>query len=183
LRDGREFSVLLNSTGRMDRPSLGIAICMGDRKAALEESNHILEDYRKNINKYLGWVSEKPERLREFQNIYVIYGEDQINEKIIGTVSSILVSTLANNLKPLLAFANIEAEKAAKFSGRTTEAALMKGVNLGDVMRIASEQHGGKGGGHNIAAGSQVPLDKVEAFIKTADELVGRQLKGETLGS
>jgi single-stranded-DNA-specific exonuclease len=183
LRDGREFSVLLNSTGRMDRPSLGIAICMGDRKAALEDSNKILEDYRKNINKYLTWVSEKPERLRELQNTYVINGENYINEKIIGTVSSILVSTLANNLKPLLAFANIEAEKAAKFSGRTTEAALMKGVNLGDVMRVASEANGGKGGGHNIAAGAQVPLDKIEAFLKMADELVGRQLKGEKLGS
>ncbi len=183
LRDGREFSVLLNSTGRMDRPSLGIAICMGDRKAALEDSNKILEDYRKNINKYLTWVSEKPERLRELQNTYVINGENYINEKIIGTVSSILVSTLANSLKPLLAFANIEAEKAAKFSGRTTEAALMKGVNLGDVMRVASEANGGKGGGHNIAAGAQVPLDKIEAFLKMADELVGRQLKGEKLGS
>jgi single-stranded-DNA-specific exonuclease len=183
LRDGREFSVLLNSTGRMDRPSLGIAICMGDRKAALEESSKILEDYRKNINKYLGWVAEKPERMRELQNIYVIYGENAINEKIIGTVSSILVSTLANNLKPLLAFANIEAENAAKFSGRTTESALQKGVNLGDVMRLASEANGGKGGGHNIAAGAQVPLDKIEAFLKTADELVGRQLKGEKLGS
>ncbi|MCW4028490.1 MAG: DHH family phosphoesterase [Candidatus Bathyarchaeota archaeon] len=183
LRDGREFAVLLNSTGRMDRPSLGIAICMGDRKAALEESNKILEDYRKNINKYLDWVSEKPERMREFQNIYVIYGEDAINEKIIGTVSSIIVSSLVHNEKPLFAFANIEAEKAAKFSGRTTEAALKKGVNLGDVMRLASEANGGKGGGHNIAAGAQVPLDKLEAFIKTADDLVGRQLKGEKLGS
>ena len=181
LRDGREFSVLLNSTGRMDRPSLGIAICMGDRKAALEDANKLLEDYRRNINKYISWVNEKPERLREFENVYVIYGEDQVNEKIIGTVSSILVSTLANNLKPLLAFANIKEENAAKFSGRTTEAALMKGVNLGDVMNVASEQYGGKGGGHNIAAGSQVPLDKVEAFIKTADELVGRQLKGEKI--
>ena len=183
LRDAREFAVVLNSAGRMDRPSLGIAICMGDRKAALEESNKILEDYRKSINKYLGWVNEKPERMRELQNIYVIYGEDFINEKIIGTVSSIIVSSLANNEKPLLAFANIEAEKAAKFSGRTTEAALRKGVNLGDVMRLASEEHGGKGGGHNIAAGAQVPLDKLESFIKTADELVGRQLKGEKLAS
>jgi len=113
----------------------------------------------------------------------VIYGEDQISEKIIGTVSSILVSTLANNLKPLLAFANIKEENASKFSGRTTEAALTKGVNLGDVMRVASEKHGGKGGGHNIAAGSQVPIEQVEAFIKTADELVGRQLKGEKFGS
>ncbi len=183
LRDGREFAVVLNSAGRMDRPSLGIAICMGDRKAALEESNKILEDYRKNINKYLGWVSEKPERMRELQNIYVIYGENFINEKIIGTVSSIIVSSLANNEKPLLAFANIEAEKAAKFSGRTTEAALRKGVNLGDVMRLASEANGGKGGGHNIAAGAQVPLDKIEAFLKLADELIGRQLKGEKLAS
>ena len=183
LRDAREFAVVLNSAGRMDRPSLGIAICMGDRKAALEESNKILEDYRKNINKYLGWVNEKPERMRELQNIYVIYGENFINEKIIGTVSSIIVSSLTNNEKPLLAFANIEAEKAAKFSGRTTEAALRKGVNLGDVMRMASEEHGGKGGGHNIAAGAQVPLDKLESFIKTADELIGRQLKGEKLAS
>ena len=181
LRDGREFSVLLNSTGRMDRPSLGIAICMGDRKAALEESSKILEDYRKNINKYLGWVSEKQDRMREFENTYVIYGENFINEKIIGTVSSIIVSTLANNEKPLLAFANIEEENAAKFSARTTEAALRRGVNLGVVMRLASEANGGNGGGHNIAAGAQVPLDKIEAFVKTADELIGRQLKGETL--
>ena len=48
-------------------------------------------------------------------------------------------------------------------------------------MRLASEAHGGKGGGHNIAAGAQVPLDKVIDFVKTADELVGRQLKGEKL--
>jgi len=183
LRDAREFAVVLNSTGRMDRPSLGIAICMGDRKAALEEANKILEDYRKNINKYLGWVMEKPERMRELQNIYVIYGENFINEKIIGTVSSIIVSSLANNEKPLIAFANVEKEQVAKFSSRTTEAAIRKGVNLGDVMRLASDAHGGKGGGHNIAAGAQVPLDKLEGFVKTVDELVGRQLRGEKLGS
>jgi single-stranded-DNA-specific exonuclease len=183
LRDGREFSVLLNSTGRMDRPSLGISISMGDRKAALEESNKILEEYRKSINKYLGWVMEKPERMRELKNIYVIYGENFINEKIIGTVSSIVVSNLVNTEKPLLAFANIESEKAAKFSARTTEVALRKGVNLNDVMRLASEINGGKGGGHNIAAGAQVPLEKLDSFIKTADELVGKQIRGENLAS
>jgi len=183
LRDAREFAVVLNSTGRMDKPSLGIAICMGDRKAALEEANKILEDYRKNINKYLTWISEKPERMREFQNIYVIYGENFINEKIVGTVSSIIVSTLINNEKPLIAFANVEKENVAKFSARTTDAAIRKGVNMGEVMRKSSEAHGGKGGGHNIAAGAQVPLDKIEEFIKTVDALVGKQLRGEKSGS
>ncbi len=47
LRDAREFAVVLNSTGRLDRPSLGIAICMGDRASALEEANRVLEDYRR----------------------------------------------------------------------------------------------------------------------------------------
>jgi RecJ-like exonuclease len=106
LRDGREFSVLLNSTGRMDRPSLGIAICMGDRKAALGESSKILEDYRKSINKYLSWVGEKPERMRELQYSYVINGENFIKKKL--SVPFLDYCLYSNNEKPLLRFANIE---------------------------------------------------------------------------
>ena len=183
LRDAREFAVVLNSTGRLDRPSLGIAICMGDRASALEEANRVLQDYRKDISKYLGWVMEKPERMKEFEHIYVVYGETFINEKIIGTISSILVSGLEHPEKPLLAFANIEEENAAKFSARTTDTALSRGVNLGEVMRVASEKYGGKGGGHNVAAGAQVPIDQVENFISTVNEVVGKQLKGEEIGS
>ena len=183
LRDAREFAVLLNSTGRMDRPSLGIAICMGDRGAALEEANKVLGDYRKSISKYLGWVAEKPERMKEFENIYVVYGENFINEKIIGTISSILSTGLPNSEKPLIAYANVEKEGAAKFSARTTDMALRKGVNLGEVMRLASEKFGGKGGGHNVAAGAQVPIDQIENFISTVNDLVGKQLRGEDVGS
>ena len=181
LRDAREFAVVLNSTGRMDRPSLGIAVCMGDRKAALEEANKVLEEYRKSISKYLTWVWEKPERLRELENIYVVNGEDFVSEKIIGTISSILITSLPNVEKPLIAYANVPNEGLAKLSSRTTDLGVHKGVNLGIVMRIAGEQFGGKGGGHNIAAGGQVPLDKVNEFVKAANDLVGKQLKGEKI--
>jgi single-stranded-DNA-specific exonuclease len=183
LRDAREFSVVLNSTGRLDKSSLGIAVCLGDRKAALTEANKVLEDYRKDINKYLSWVMEKPERMREFEHVYVVYGENAVNEKIIGTVASILAYSLPVSEKPILAFANVEAEGVAKFSARTTDDAVEKGVNLGEVVRVASENFGGKGGGHNIAAGAQVPLDKIADFVRLADELVGKQLRGERIGS
>jgi single-stranded-DNA-specific exonuclease len=183
LRDAREFSTMLNSTGRLDRPSLGIAVCMGDRGAALEEANRVLEDYRKDINKYLGWVMEKPERMREFANIFVVYGENAVNEKIVGTVASILAYSFPASGKPILAFAFVAEEGVAKFSARTIEAVVGKGVNLGEVMRVASERVGGKGGGHNIAAGAQSPLDKVDEFIKIADEVVGKQLRGEFVGN
>ncbi len=181
LRDAREFSVVLNSTGRLDRPSLGIAVCMGDRGSALDEANQVLDNYRKDINRYLNWVSEKPERMREFENIHVVYGEDAVNEKVIGTIASILAYNMLSE-KAILAFAYVLEEGVAKFSARTTESAVQKGVNLGEVMRIASEAFGGKGGGHNIAAGSQVPMDKVDSLIKLADELVGKQLRGERIG-
>jgi RecJ-like exonuclease len=183
LRDAREFSVLLNSTGRLDRPSVGIAVCMGDRGAALEEANKVLEDYRKDISKYLNWVMEKPERMREFDNIFVVYGENAVNEKIIGTIASILSYSVSKSEKPIIAFANVEREGVAKFSARTTDAAVQKGVDLGEVMRVASEKLGGKGGGHNIAAGAQAPLSQIENFIRIVDELIGKQLRGEKVGS
>jgi single-stranded-DNA-specific exonuclease len=181
LRDAREFAVLLNSAGRMERPSLGIAVCMGDRKAALEEANQVLDDYRKSINKYLVWVWDKPERLRELQNIYVLNGEDFVSEKIIGTISSILITGLASVDKPLIAYANVPNEGLIKISGRTTDLGVRKGINLGEVMNLASQEFGGKGGGHNIAAGGQVPIDKSEDFVKVADELVGKQIRGEKI--
>jgi RecJ-like exonuclease len=153
----------------------------GDRKTALEEANKVLEDYRKSINKYLNWVWEKPERLRELQNIYVVNGEDFVNEKVIGTISSILVSSLPNIEKPLIAYAKVPNENLAKLSSRSTDLGVRKGVNLGQMMGIAAEKFGGKGGGHNIAAGGQVPIDKAEEFVKLADELIGKQLRGEKL--
>jgi len=183
LRDAREFAVLLNSTGRMDRSSLGIAVCMGDRGLALEGANKVLEDYRRTINKYLGWVMEKPERVRECENIYVVCGENFIDDKIIGAISSILSGSLPNPEKPLIAYANLEDEGLAKISARTMDTMVNKGVNLGEVMQVASEKFHGKGGGHNVAAGAQVPVEDINDFISTVNELIGKQLKGEKIGS
>jgi single-stranded-DNA-specific exonuclease len=183
LRDAREFCVLLNGTGRMDKPSLGVAVCMGDRGSALEEANKVLREYRRTIGKYLGWVMEKPERMEELENIYVVHGEDFLEDKIVGAISSILSMSLPNHEKPLIMYANVKEEEMAKFSARTVDIVTNKGVNLGEVMQVAAEKFLGKGGGHNVAAGAQVPIKNIKTFIKLVDELVGKQLKGETIGS
>jgi len=183
LRDAREFSVLLNGTGRMDKPSLGVAVCMGDRGSALEEANKVLREYRRTLGKYLGWVMEKTERMEELENIYVVHGEDFLEDKIVGAISSILSSSLPNPEKPLIIYANVKEEEIAKFSARTVDMVTHRGVNLGEVMQVAAEKFLGKGGGHNIAAGAQVPIKNINPFIKLVDELVGKQLKGEKSGS
>jgi RecJ-like exonuclease len=183
LRDGREFAVLLNAVGRMDKPGVGVAVCMGDRGSALEEASKILEEYRRTINRYLGWIMEKPERIREMENIYVVYGEDFIDDKIVGAISSILTTSLPNPEKPLIAYADVKEEGIVKVSARTIDATTSKGVNLGEVMQVAAEKCLGKGGGHNVAAGAQIPIENVETFIRLVNELVGKQLAGEKIGS
>jgi RecJ-like exonuclease len=50
-------------------------------------------------------------------------------------------------------------------------------------MQVAAEKFNGKGGGHNVAAGAQVPIECIDDFVKLVDELVGRRLKGEKIGS
>jgi RecJ-like exonuclease len=181
LRDAREFAVLLNATGRMDKAGLGVAVCMGDRASSLEGANRLLEDYRRTLSKNLGWVMEKPERLKEFENIYVVFGEDFINDKMVGAISSILVSNLPNPEKPLIAYSNLQEEGIAKISARTMDSVVSKGVNLGEIMQEAAEKFKGKGGGHNVAAGAQVPIEDVNEFLKIVDELVGKRLRGEEI--
>ena len=183
LRDAREFAVLLNATGRMDKSGLGIAVCMGDRGQGLEGANKVLEDYRRTINKYLGWVMEKPERVKELENIYVVSGEDFIDDKIIGAISSILSGSLPNPEKPLIAYSTVVGEDIAKISARTNDTLTSRGLNLGEIMQVAAEKFLGKGGGHNVAAGAQVPIKDMGSFIKAVNELVGKKLKGENVGS
>lgn len=177
LRDAREFSVLLNATGRMDRPSLGIAVCMGDRGSALEEANAVLEEYRRTLTKYLNWLMEpSTDRIEELGNIYVVRGGGVIDDKVIGAVSSILSTNLANPEKPVIAYSVVQRENLVKISARAIEPVVGRGLNLGEILRLAAEKYDGKGGGHNIAAGAQVPVQQLESFIRLVDELVKQRL-------
>jgi RecJ-like exonuclease len=183
LRDAREFSVLLNATGRMDRPSVGVAICMGDRRAALEEASAVLEEYRGVVTKYLNWLLEPDTgRIEECENIYVVHGDNVVDDKIIGTISSILSTTLTKPEKPIIAYSTVQNAGLAKFSARGIDSLIRKGLNLGEVLRVVAEKLGGRGGGHNIAAGAQVSLGNVDPFLRLVDELVKKQLQGSPLG-
>jgi len=180
LRDAREFAMLLNATGRMGKNGLGVAICMGDRGRCLQEANRVLEEYRLTITKYLNWLAENPDRIEELNNIYVVHGGTSIDEKVISTISTMILPNLPNPEKPLIAYSLIPEEEYIKVSARASYPAIEKGVNLGEILHSASERFSGEGGGHDVAAGAYIPAREAESFIKYVDDLVGRQLsKGE----
>jgi RecJ-like exonuclease len=149
---------------------------MGDRGPALEQANIVLEEYRRTINKYMNWVTEKPDRIQELNNIYVIRGGKTIDDKVISAISTILSNSLPKPEKPLIAYSIIPQEGVAKISARAPSL-MSKAINLGDIMRIAAEKFSGMGGGHDVAAGAQVPIPQIEEFLKFTDELVGEPTK------
>jgi RecJ-like exonuclease len=156
----------------MGVPGLGVAICMGDRGAAYEEALTALDEYRYTIIKYLKWLNENPDRIEEWENIYILHGEKDIDEKSISAISTIITTNLPKPEKPLVAYSFMPRERVLKISARTTDSMARMGLNLGEIISIAAEKCSGIGGGHDIAAGAQVPYEQKMQFLMHVDSLV-----------
>jgi RecJ-like exonuclease len=115
--------------------------------------------------------------LEELKSIYVVRGDGFIDEKVISPVCTILSTTLTQLGKPIIAYATISGEDQVKVSSRGSAPLIKRGLNLGEIMQVAAEKYSGRGGGHDVAAGAQIPIKDVEAFIKLVNKLVKKQLE------
>jgi len=174
LRSGREFGSLLNACGRMGRQGVGLSICLGDRGEAMSQAQEALEEYRRKIGGSLDWVRQN-NRIVELENIYLIRAEDKVEDTVIGVVSSILLSQgILKNQKPVIATAWSD-DNQIKVSARSTEELIQRGLHMGMVMQVAAEELDGGGGGHDIAAGAYIPIEKEQEFIEKVNKLVPEQ--------
>lgn len=178
LRDGREFASLLNACARMDRPSLGISICLGDRDKGFEEAERLFDDYRRKIAEYLEWVNLTGP-IEERRNIYILKAGREIDDRIIGVVASILLSAgILKNKKPIIAVAKSD-EGLVKISARADEDMASSGIDLGKAVMEAAEKASGRGGGHDTAAGAFLKEEENEKFLTAVDSIVGNQLRSK----
>jgi single-stranded-DNA-specific exonuclease len=181
LHDLNDFSNLMNSCGRNSNGSLGIAIAMGDRKVAYRKAQDQLITYKKMIQEALLWIHEN-NKMQFKENIQYFFGENIISENIVGTIASMLIfdkSGIINKSKPIFGCAKREGEEVFKISARAHEEIVKKGVNLSEVIRESLElcQLNALGGGHPPAAGTKVPIGKINEFLDNCDLIVKKQLK------
>ena len=181
LYDSNEFSYVLNACGRTNNASLGIAIAMGDRTIAYQQVHDIILNYKNSILKGLSWIKEK-NKIHQMDFIQYFFGEDIIPEKIIGTISSILIldrSELIDIMKPVFGIAIREDENVYKISGRAHEEIVNRGINLSEAIRDTLEfiNLDSLGGGHPPAAGTKVPVEKIEVFLEKCNEVIKTQLE------
>jgi single-stranded-DNA-specific exonuclease len=172
LRDGREFGSLLNACTRMDQPSVAVSICLGERGDLLAEAQGIFDEYRKTIARCIGEVLKDQSRIVELENIYTVRCSGVVDEKLLSPIASILSSSGAiGSSKPLIVLTETKAGES-KVSARGTAKLVEAGLNLGEIMKQATEKFGGRGGGHNIAAGATFPLEHEKEFISFVNQMV-----------
>lgn len=181
IQDINEFSRLLNACGRTHNASLGIAIAMGDRKDIYQQSKEVIKSYRKSLVESLSWI-ENNEKIQQKDSIQYFLGEEVIPESIIGTITSILIFDHGKGvdiLKPIFGLAKRIDEEVYKVSGRAHEKIVNQGVNLSEVIREASTLSNidSLGGGHPPAAGTKIPIDKLDLFLENCNKIVRNQLQ------
>lgn len=172
LRDAREYASLLNGCGRTGKSGLGIVIGVGNREEALDEAKEVFKEYKKTLAGYMNWITTNPDVIEDRECIYLVNGIGRIDEKMLGTFTTILISSnILPEDKPLIALTSAE-NNMIKASGRATSTGIEKNLNLGAIFQEAASKFEGLGGGHDVAAGAQVPQKYTEEFIQLIEGLI-----------
>ena len=117
--------------------------------------------------------------IKKGKTIVSFFGKDAINEQIIGTIASILISSkIVDTSKVLIAIAKSE-ENTVKISGRTTTQLVEKGIDIGTAFQeaLAKVDPEYEAGGHNIAAGARVSKTNRTKFLNAVDKIFSTQLE------
>lgn len=179
LRDAREFATVLNACGKNKNHGVGLAICLGERGEMYKRSLDFLREHKTYLSSCYGWISENIGKIKEMDALYYFNAGDDINENVIGTVAAmVLNSKLLKSVKPVIAFVNSE-DGDIKVSSRGNKDLIRMGLNLGKALAYASEKVGGKGGGHDIAAGAKIQVGDEEEFLRYVEEKIKEQMQDD----
>jgi len=179
-RDANEFATVLNATGKMKVPHLGVALCLG-MEGVGDEIKLVQDAYRREIAKGVDWVRNNKDAIQKTSSAYYILAGNNISEYIISNVVSIVSrSDILSDKGKKLYFGFVDTEEGdVKVSARASNKAVAEGLNLQEVMSSAASKVKGEGGGHSGAAGATIPKGTEQVFITYIEKHLNRLEKTE----
>ena len=173
LRDASEFSTAMNACGRNHQEKVAMEVLKGDRFVALDELEAVSKDHKRNLAQAIEKVAGSEEtNIIELENLQYFDG-DGIKPEIVGTVTGMILG-YCNWKKPIIGFTQTDS-KGLKISLRCSRLLSYEGIHFGNIIREISSKVGGSGGGHAMACGAYIPLEKKTEFI----ELFNNELNGK----
>jgi RecJ-like exonuclease len=159
--DVRELSVLINACSRLGYPEIALSFCLQSEKAK-EQAQEIYTQYKQELIEAL----KNAEKLEKIQGrgFMIMNAKDQIKDTIIGTVTSILSSSLDYESGTVLigmAYNQNKIKVSARIAGRD-------GKNLKEVLEktITLTQLNAEVGGHHMAAGCLINKEDEQRFVE-----------------
>ncbi len=175
--DAKDFSTMLNSCGRLNQPSIGIACCVTQSNAIILKGIENSKLYKKKLHEAINWVLEG-NKITYLKGINAFDGENVVSETIVGVVCTMLLdSPNFDENKPIVGYALSDNENY-KVSARCSKELIQKGIDLSQAIRDTSSILGfkSKGGGHPPAAGALIPKKQIRQFLTQLDKQVRMQL-------
>ncbi len=176
LRDAKEFSTLLNASGRLDNASLGIGVCLGD-EAMKRKAIANLSDYKKEIVAGLKWFNENKGKSDDIflgEGFMILNAKDRVRSTIAGTLASI-ISKSNDYASGTFVLSMAYAEDGIKTSLRVVGES---GFDLREIMQDIVGGLSGETGGHKNAAGAIVPKGKETEIIALAKKALAKNSSG-----
>ena len=173
LRDGSEFSTAMNACGRNHEEKVAMEVLKGDRFVALDELEVVSKNHRRNLAQAISRVAESDEKnIIEMENLQYFDG-DGIKPEIVGTITGMILG-YCNWKKPIIGFTQTDSD-GLKVSLRCSRLLSYDGIHFGNIIREVANEVGGSGGGHSMACGAYIPIDKKSEFL----ELFNVKLNGK----
>jgi len=157
---------IIDSCASVNRPEVAVDMLLGDRDAyrtAMDIHNEYKNRYDSQMDairsSWEGIVADNSQHLAYF--IYL----PQTEPGFTGALAEEIV--LETPDKPVVIIS--KAPYGLKASGRSTDEQIGKyGIDLGRALSVASSRCGGKGGGHDVAAGATFDGSEIESFKSIA---------------
>jgi len=177
LYDAREFAMILNACGRMDRHDLALIIAMGHRGKFLEEALREVEEYRRKLSQILNELKENSSNyLKEYEHLVVLDISGKASSKMLGAIASLVTSSKVWKIdRPLLAITLLD-ENTLKVSFRKPLLvnAKYEDTNLGKLLSKAAQEMDGTGGGHKNAAGGTFRIEVKQRLINYLNNKISK---------
>jgi RecJ-like exonuclease len=163
-----DFSNQVNAAGRLDLTGVGAGACLGHPPHA-KRCTKAREEFRDQVREGLLQLEVRgPERMEHIQWFEPPAGH------IAGPLAGLGMIYLFPKDVPVVSV--FPKDRALSISSRATDRLVELGVDMAEAMKVAAGELGGRGGGHPVAAGANVPPETRESFLARVDEIVGAQL-------
>ena len=173
LRDASEFSTAMNACGRNHEEKIAMEVLKGDRFVALDELEVVSRDHRRNLAQSIEKVGDSENsNIIELENLQYFDGTG-IKPEIVGTITGMILG-YCNWKKPVIGFTQTD-NKGIKVSLRCSRLLSYDGIHFGNIIRKIARDVGGNGGGHAMACGAYIPINKKDEFI----EQFNQELEGK----